>query len=854
MRRILYFAAVSVVALVLGQSSVVAAGAEELMSAFRAMEEPALSESQIYFASDYAIESQDFSLQLDSAFVHFFEPIEIDGAKHLWGAYIQGKGIFRFAPPTRMEQQQARLFLQTDSLYRRFFEGIILFNDTTATDLMAGTRAVKQFRGELDRKAIRESFEALQNNENELFLFETLRNTVYPLRRPFLIASIEPEKTDRLVYMFDPYLREEVKLYKDYKEFLVSLYFEQVCSYSVYADESHVRVNGIARERIEPTHYTIDATIASNGDLKVTSRMKCAVRLSPTQLIVFRLHPELAVDKITVGENDVEFLRYESWENKSDTLYVFLDRAYNKGDTIDITVSYAGDMVPPNAPVFLLQGDENWYPTYRLAQQATFDLHYTVPKDFPFYSTGELVSDSSDARQRTMHWQVAEPVSDVSFTIGEYDQYQYATEVAPIEIFVSDALHREMRQQLAGSMRFGDRHAERSVADDVSQALKLFNHYFGEYDRDKLIVSESYISGGRSTPGMVHLNWEAVFSADLWGENRLHRSGTVAQQWWGSGVLAETYRDRWLSEGFSAYSGLLFLQAAEGNDQFMWWLDQYADEIISLDRLVRKDDKPTPPIALGRRASCSETNIYSKSLSDMFGAAGTASLGADVNRSEFEIEQTDIMMEGDPDDPKDDQQRINVRRRDPKTRAKGPGDEPMISSPQADTLRADYYTTIHHKGAFVLHMIRNLLMDLETLDDSKFYTLMKDWYVTYNGRQASTQEFRRMTEKYTGLDMGWFFDQWVYGSAIPTYEFSYDIEDEKEDGRWKASVTIEQKDVPETFQMFVPIEIKFRGDKRFYMRLLVDRPELTVQLPPMDEKPEKITLNPFHSVLARVKQ
>lgn len=810
----------------------------ELMAAYQSMESPSLASEHVYFAKNYSLKHQDFVLQLDSAFVHFFEPIELDGEEHFWGAWVEGTGLFQFSPAPEIERNQLRLFTRSDSLNRRVFAGVLLFNDTVAIELQANLKASREFDGKVNLGALEEEMLALQDNDNKLFLFEALRNVVHPMRRAFLVASFAPEKADRLVYMFDPYLREEVRLFEDYKEFFVSLYLETICSYSVYADDTHIRSNGIARERIQPFHYRIASTIDANGDLHTASRTDVTIKLSPTQMVHVQLHGEMNVDSIRSDEGvTLPFLRYSSWENKNDSLYVFLDRAYNKGDTTAFTVYAGGDLVPAEAPVFILHGSQSWYPTYRNGQMATFDMTFDTPRDFPFFASGNKLSDTTVGQSRQTRWTVTEPQADVSFVIGEYEQYHFATDVAPIEIFVSDALHRELRQHYADELRLGDRHIERRVADDVSQSLKLFNTYFGDYDHDRLIISEALQPDPMSAAAMLHLSWRSTFFADLWGENRIQRASGVARQWWGSGVLGETYRDTWLADALADYSGLLYLQAAEGNDKFLWWLDQYREEVVSLNKLISGDEKPIPPLAVGKRAVCSETKLYANDIESVMEDPTAQIRDVQSPRTTFEIEDDAI-----------------VRRKVP-TYEPGLGGqvESPTSMPQPAS-DARLSQTMTRRGAFVLHMLRNLLMDLQTLDDSQFYTLMKDWYVTYNGKRATTQDFRRMTEKYTGLDMGWFFDQWVYHSYIPSYEFSYEIEDEAVDGRYKASVTIKQSDVPEDFQMFVPIEIRFRGDKKYYMRLLVDRPDLTVQLPPMDQKPEKIVLNPFHSVLARVKQ
>jgi hypothetical protein len=846
--RVLFIFWLLLGAIAAGSDDARAADADQLFAAYQTMETAKPSSDQVYFVRDFALQRHDFTLRLDSANLYFFPPITLDDSAHYWGAWIEGRGLFQFAPGNSIERNQLALYMSTDSLNRRFYNGIVLFDDSLAKVILASGKKLSGAVPAWDTKAYEEMFRYLTYNQNRWFFFETLRNSSASLRRPFLTALVHPENTDHLIYMFDPYLREEVQFFKDYTEFVISLFMENICSYSVYADDSRIRINGVRRDRIKPVHYDINAAIDAKGRMIGNCRLTFTTQLSPSQMLLMHLHQELLVDSImSADSHKLPFLRYTTWDDKSDSLYVFLEQANNKGDTSELTFYYHGELVPAGAPVFMLQGDDAWYPVYRRGQEATFSLSYAFPKTFPFYSSGNLASDSSDALTRYARWEVAHPSPQASFTIGEYEQYQFATEVAPIEIFVSETLHREKRLEYSGDMRFGDRHIERQVADDVSQALKLFNHNFGEYGRDRLVITESLLPRAGNTPGIVNLNWESVFFADLWGDNRLNRADAVARQWWGAGVKFDSYRDSWLSDGFAAYSALLYVQAAEGNDRFLYWLAEHQKEILSLDKLVGNKNHHMPSLALGYRSSGTESRLITDSLKGDFEGFVRDQRTQTLQRGEFdlrEVRDDDTVGQGLA-------RSRNISTFDPFSKDHLIQERPRLT----DTTQTGYYRIVKLRGAFVLHMLRNMLMDLQTLDDSKFYTMMRDFYLTYNGKMASTNDFRMITEKYTGMDMGWFFDQWVFGSAIPTYEFKYKIEDEKDDtGRWRASVDIKQSDVPEGFRMFVPIDIQFAGDKHLYMRLLVDQPNLTIQLPTMDLKPKKIVLNPFHSVLARVKQ
>lgn len=160
---------------------------------------------------------------------------------------------------------------------------------------------------------------------------------------------------------------------------------------------------------------------------------------------------------------------------------------------------------------------------------------------------------------------------------------------------------------------------------------------------------------------------------------------------------------------------------------------------------------------------------------------------------------------------------------------------------------------IYKKGAFILHMIRNLLIDFTTMNEDNFRYLLQDFYQLYRGKSATTQQFQSLVEKYTGIKMDWFFKQWVYHNELPTYEFSYSYGKDSTGGD-VVKGNIITKNVRDDFKMFVPLEIQFEGGKKAYLRLLVDKPQYDFTLPGLSDRPKKLILNPFESVLAKVKQ
>lgn len=163
----------------------------------------------------------------------------------------------------------------------------------------------------------------------------------------------------------------------------------------------------------------------------------------------------------------------------------------------------------------------------------------------------------------------------------------------------------------------------------------------------------------------------------------------------------------------------------------------------------------------------------------------------------------------------------------------------------------DFAIIVYEKGAWVLHMLRNLMLDLKTMSDEKFKNVMRDFYKTYLGKSARTRDFQAIIEKHLRKDMSWFFDQWVYGTGIPEYDFSWSSIP-LANGQYRVHCQLFQTNVEESFQMYVPLRVDFGEKGEARLRILVSGKTQEFVLPLMPYEPEDIEFNYLESVLCEV--
>jgi aminopeptidase N len=308
-----------------------------------------------------------------------------------------------------------------------------------------------------------------------------------------------------------------------------------------------------------------------------------------------------------------------------------------------------------------------------------------------------------------------------------------------------------------------------TVGEDVTLSLNYFTDAFGDPPGKRFSATEISGGHGQAFPGLIHFSWATYHGFLLEkGEDEAFRSHEVAHQWWGLGVAVKSYRDAWISEGFSTFSSWLYTEAILGDT-----------------------------VALGRMLKRSKEEVMSRR-----NGAGPIWLGTRLGSDAF---------------------------------------------PQ------DYAIQVYDKGAWVLRMLRNLMFDENAGDaEAPFRRMMRDFYQQNRGKLASTADFRATVERHMGKPMDWFFESWVYGTGIPTYEWSY-LTETAGDGKTTVKLRVAQKQVPDDFAMIVPVRLEFDDGQSRTERFMVKGPTTEVSLE-VAAKPARVVLNPSDAVLAEVKQ
>jgi hypothetical protein len=164
---------------------------------------------------------------------------------------------------------------------------------------------------------------------------------------------------------------------------------------------------------------------------------------------------------------------------------------------------------------------------------------------------------------------------------------------------------------------------------------------------------------------------------------------------------------------------------------------------------------------------------------------------------------------------------------------------------------AGYEIQAYYKGPLVLHMLRTLLR-LKTGHDDVFFKILRDFVKEYGGKAASTADFQKMVEKVAPGDWSFFFNAWIYDSAIPTLRWSYKVEPNGTGGA-KLSVTVKRSGVPDDFVMVAPVRVELDGNRAgvFFIQIRQNEQTVTQNMPSV---PKNVIFAPDHSLLANIRR
>jgi hypothetical protein len=547
------------------------------------------------------------------------------------------------------------------------------------------------------------------------------------------------------------------------------------------------------RHTVAAEHYRIETAIGKNDHLSATCVLQLKARLSGVRVIGFGLLPRLRVTRVTYKDKEIHFVQESRKEDGS--FYVVMPEALAAGQSYSIGIEYEGDQVvhKEGSGNFSVDARTSWYPSLNaFADRATYDLTFKVPRQYTLVGVGKLDKEWREDDFMASHWVSDVPLAVAGFNYGLFKKKSVYDETThyQIEAYATSEVPDVMRR-LGRNMSLSPSAMAQSAMVDAQNAIRCYQAWFGDAPYGRIAITQQpAFNYGQSWPTLVYLPISAFFDST----------------------------QRWMMMGGSAFRFAEFIQEVTPHEvAHQWWghmvgWASYHDQWLSEGfadfsaSVFLQQTEPNSGKFLKYWERARETILAKNSFGNRANDAGPIWMGI----------------------------RLNTFR-----------------------TAGAYSRLVYPKGGFILHMLRFLMYDRET-GDKDFIAMMHDFVSTYLNQNASTESFKFMIEKHMkpSLDlerngkMDWFFNQWVYGTEVPSYRMEYSLAPEP-DGKFLFTAKVTQSGVSSRFVMGVPIYFDFDGHvvRAGSVALLgnMTSNEFKLRLP---KKPKHVLLNANHDVLA----
>ena len=809
MRRLLSF---TLLAVALGAAPALA---QDPAAVWTAVNQPVFDGARSTSVSNLVVERDRIKITLASGRLQFAQPVN----GRVFAAVFSGSGRIEVQPPNRGEAHQLLVHTGKTSLAMDFSEATFSFTDGWFEEVSGKATMAAGAAG--GAEAYRKRQDDREDNGAEIVprIFKGLLSADAK-RTAYFAADVKTDDKGWVLARFDALEPEEVSVGRWTNWGGANLFdtWAQFPAGGVSAAQAFR--DPLAREDFKIASYKINATVSTGADLSADTTVNLTHQASGERVLVFEFDSNLRLESVKDKGAALTFYQPRDPRNRNqsygDYAVVVLPQPTAAGQAQALEFRYAGKRVVRK------EGNGNffcqsygWYPTRNssFSTRADFDLTFRSPKRYEMVATGDKISETTDGDWDITVWKSPIPLAVAGFAFGDYKIITEKVGDISVEIYANNepdnvmreiqtALNPTLPQQmgqgsLGGSAAVGTltpAKLAKPMATEIGNTLRVFQNYFGPYPYKRLAVSSlplSY-SYGQGWPTLIYL-WSLSF---LDGQQR-HTLGIRDHTDLTDAFRAHESSHQWWGHRVSWKSY---------HDQ--WLSEGFAEFSGNLYVQFTKGEKE-----LSSRLRRDRENL--RTIGDLKGRR-LESLGP-----------------------------IWMGRR--------------LSSADAPSA---YSRVIYAKGGYVVNMLRMMLYNNRSqTPDERFIAMMRDFTQTYHNQAASTEDFKAIVEKHMvpAMDvdgnkkMDWFFDQYVYGTGIPEYNFQTNVE-ALPNNQWKVTGLLTRTGVPETWKDMVPLYVT-TGGRTFRIGWLTARgAREEVNLPPLPFKPERIFLNAHEDMLMEVRQ
>jgi hypothetical protein len=577
-------------------------------------------------------EVTDFVLKKDAATftltgsVYLLAPVE----GRVTGAVFVGSGTMAYTPPVAAERGMLRALTKGEEFQETFERAVFRFTDDTAALIVAASKGPAKPAPSQATNALKDVNDALRLRLRDNLHARLLPDVLHPDGGAFFQAYVTGRKySNRLIFTIDPrgagfVSPEEVQLlsWADNREGIFAAH--------------HLSDSYKSRQRRETTpgtwmdieHQDLVTSLEPNGELTGEATTRFVSLVDGLRAVPFNLFPTLRVSSVTAADGQPLGWIQEHHEQDAD-FWVVLPAPLARGESLTIRTQYKGRdaVAAEGGDNYFPVARANWYPNNTgLKDYATYNMSFSVPRRLKLVATGDFVGEAVEGDRIVSRWKTEYPLSVAGFNVGLFQANEGTvgayTVVALANTQPSNSTKELLQIAEAFNLPMGSlatTSANKMALTEAQLALQIFTDYFGPISLSRVhITQQSACNFGQAWPGVLYIPtcyyWPAAVRQQIgmqqtnpmyWDSVAAHE---VAHLWWGHALGWNSYRDQWMSEGFSNLAASIFLQAAypkEVNRFRAFWRGMLTSLTEKNSAGVRPID--VGPVTLGHRLSSDRT-------------------------------------------------------------------------------------------------------------------------------------------------------------------------------------------------------------------------------------------------------
>jgi hypothetical protein len=759
----------------------------------------------------------------------FAEPV----SGRILAAYFEGQGSIKIQAPTPTLRHQLARFAGGPALQDEFTHAVFFFTDDSVSQLQqllkigAGADpdgATKAFGAA--QKKYAQSFNGWWENgrkgnfDMRNLAARMLADMTDPSSQGFFLADFKGHQHGDLIYQIS--WNRDITLLPDFandEEVMLihydrDQYFEWLAGFHLSEEYAHTAWPEHRTLLAHCRQEKIDAEIGKDNRLSATASMEFEVPDATARVLPLSLEGVLRISSVQDAQGKKLSFIQEARELDSDP-WIILPEPAAPEKVYNLKIAYDEDSTTESRIVhqrgsglFYVTARESWFPSFGAFDDRThYTLHFLSPKRYRFVATGRLVKSEKGKDTFESDWDTDIPLGVVGFNYGDFVEKDHADSKLSVAAYAGKEVPDELKELQDAINTVGVESAVDGQHGDIAGQMG---------------VSTGGFNTAANAQTAADISFQALKLYEYFFGPLPFKTISVTEQ------PIRGYAQSWPTLIFLPYDSLL---DATTRHQLHLQDSAEAQEFYNVASVHEMSHQWWGHV------------VGWKTYRDQWLSEGFAEFSASLYVKRLQSEKMRSYW--------DLKRRFLLSKNPAGHRPVDVGPVYLNYQLNAKLEPANYYM-IYAKGSYILEMIRLFMEDPKQREpDQRFIDMMHDFVTTYANRNASTADFQHIVEKHMGEPMDWFFNEYVYGTEIPTYEFQYTLKPGPE-GKTILQGTLTQSGVSDQFQMRVPLYLamgKGKGVQRLGLIRIKGASTSPIQVP-LSARPERISIDEYHDVLA----